>query len=42
METTLAALFHKIPKMRLVRSLFRFELAHVSRFSVVTGFAGCG
>jgi hypothetical protein len=42
METTLAAFFYKIPKMRLVRSLFRLELVHVSRFPVVTGFAGCG
>jgi hypothetical protein len=40
METTLAALLHKIPKVRLVWCLLRLELAHMSGLAIVTGLAG--
>jgi hypothetical protein len=42
METTLAALFYKIPKVRLVWCLLRLELAHMSGLAIVTGLAGSG
>jgi hypothetical protein len=42
METTLLAFLYKIPKVRLVRSLFWFELAHVCSLAIVTRFAGSG
>jgi hypothetical protein len=42
METTLAALLYKIPKVRLVWCLLRLELAHMSSLAIVTGLAGCG
>jgi hypothetical protein len=41
METTLLALLYKIPKVRLVRCLLGFELAHVSGLAIVAGLAGC-
>ncbi len=42
MPTTLAPFFYKIPEMRLVRSQFRLELAHVCGLAIVAGFAGRG
>jgi hypothetical protein len=42
METTLSALFYKIPKVRLVWRLFWFELAHMCGLAIVTGLAGSG
>jgi hypothetical protein len=42
MESTLLTLFHQVPKMRLVRSLLRLELAHMSSLAIVTRFAGSG
>jgi hypothetical protein len=42
METTLAALLYKIPKVRLVWCLLRLELAHMSSLAIVTGLAGSG
>jgi hypothetical protein len=42
METTLAALFNQVPKVRLVWRLFWFELAHMCSLAIVTGLAGSG
>jgi hypothetical protein len=40
MESTLFTLLYKIPEVRLVGSLLRFELAYVCSLAIVAGFAG--
>jgi hypothetical protein len=40
MISTLLAFLYRVPKVRLVRSLLGFELAHMSGLAIVTGLAG--